>query len=416
MDVRRHVRGAHHRQHPSVGADPVARDAELRPRGEQSRVLHPEARRHRARVPGGIGGRHLGVVEARGQRGGRAQGQDAGSHLAGPEELHLARVHLGPRAVADADTRAGGDRLAGVRRRPAQDDSEGRRVSRLDRRAHEPRIELHRALESTLHRLADRRRVEAGVGGRQHPARPLLGPAQPVDLQERAEARHALSVEDVDERAHDAVARPGRPTLARQVLARGEPYREGPRLLRLDEGAVPLAAGRGAGLHGAAVRRRVELVRGPDQELVRVGGLPRAEHRRPLLLPHRLVEGRPAQDDQPAALLHEVADRRPRLERERAAVGQHQDVVVGALQAGGQGGRRIDGVDRKARQRRRQGRVVDRWGVGRREAGRAKDRGARRPRGIGDRRGGAERQEQDGQHEGRKSDEAVAVSRHGPGA
>ena len=170
---------------------------------------------------------------------------------------------------------------------------------------------------------------------------------------------------------------------------RREAHREGPRLLRLRERAVPLCPRDRGRLQRPGVPRRVELVRRPDQELVGVGGLAGAEHVARavagLLLAHRLVEGRAAEDDEPAAVLHELPDRLPGLEGEGAAVRKHQHVVVGALQARRERGRRVERVDREARERRRQRRVVDGRSVGRREPGRAEERRPRRPGGLGGR-------------------------------
>ena len=61
---------------------------------------------------------------------------------------------------------------------------------------------------------------------------------------------------------------------------------------------------------------------------------------------------RAAENHETAALAHEVPDRGPGLGRKGAAVGQHQHVVVGAPQARGQGGGRVDRLDREAAARR----------------------------------------------------------------
>ena len=134
---------------------------------------------------------------------------------------------------------------------------------------------------------------------------------------------------------------------------RREAHRERPGPLRLGQGAVPLAAGGRGRLQRAArttPRRARPTARSGTRARTWAGaGRGRSACRRRLLLAHRLVEGRAAEDDEPAAVLHELPDRRPGLEREGAAVRQHQHVVVGALQAGRERGRRVDRLDRKTR-------------------------------------------------------------------
>ena len=299
-----------------------------------------------------------------------------------------------------------------ARPRPAQDDAQHRRLAGLDGRADRPRVELDRALERTLDGLADRRPVEPRVGRREDPAASRLRPAHPVDLEERRHARDAARVGHVDERAQDAVAPGLRPPAVLRVGAGPEAHVQRPRALRLGQRTVPRTAGRGDGLQRAGEHRRAQLVGRADEQLVRKGRLAWAEHVAAGFLSHRLVERRAAEHHEATAVLHEVADGRPGLEREGAAVGQHEHGVAALAEARGQGGRRVEGVGRHAGERRAERHVVDGRRVGGREAGRTEHGHARR-RGqcrLGPARAGrGEGNQEDTEQEERM----MRVSRHG---
>jgi hypothetical protein len=159
--------------------------------------------------------------------------------------------------------------------------------------------------------------------------------------------------------------------LARHVLPRRQPHGQRVRLRRLRQRPRPTAA-----LDGSHRRRARDVglrhdVDGPDQQVVRVRRLPRAQHERAAPRADGLRERRAAQHDQPAAALDEPADRRPRLDRERAPVRQHQHVrpvaaqrVRERLRAAVRGGTRPR--ERLVEHARR-----DRGSIDRREPGRA---------------------------------------------
>ncbi len=311
----------------------------LRPwcRQEQLLVLDPEAGGDRPGMPGRVGGRHLGVIEAGRKGRGRADQDLAGSEFGRTVERYLAGEHVLTGVVTHADERPSGSALVRVWHGPGKNHTQDRRLSRRYRSPHGPRHELDRTLEGAPHGFPDHGGGKPCVCGGQHPARPRLRRAEAVDLEQRAKPRRSFCVEHVHQRPQHAVARAGGAVLALHVLPPRQTHGQGPGPRDFGPAALPSRLRhahrpRGTRPEGA----RLQGVHGPDQELVGERGLAQERDvagRAPGLGAHRLVERGPSEHHQSPAAPDEAADRGPGLDRKRASVREDQDVELAEAQA-----------------------------------------------------------------------------------
>ena len=357
MDIGRHVRGADHRHHLAVLAQEVARHRQPRSRAQQALVLDPEAGRGRARVPGGVRQRDAHVVEARRQRLGGRQQQRSGAVLRSTGERELALEDGPALLVGGAQVRPLRCGLACARHRPERQHADRGDLAGLDRGPQRPRLELRGALQGPERRLPDRGGVERRVRGGEHPARAGALAAQPVDAHQQAGSRQPVAVEGVEQRPQHGVAQALGAALARQVLARGESDGERESVLGQGQRALPVRVDGGCDAERPRDVGGVDAVDRADQQVVGKARLARAEDvgARPVGRRRRpqdgLLERCAAEHHEASAGLHEAADRRPGFERERAAVGQQQDVRLRAAQARSEGLGRVEDGGRQARER-----------------------------------------------------------------